>query len=85
VALKDLKRGTTFNIGTSLDSEWISNENSDNFLGLKFNRIYYNFLTSNLDEIWKRFLYLHLLTNSTHGEEFKVQSRNFLTRVESSN
>jgi hypothetical protein len=27
-------------------------------------------------------LYLHLVTNSTHGEEFEVQSRNFLTWIE---
>jgi hypothetical protein len=31
-----------------------------------------------LDETWTRGLYLHLVTNSTHGEEFEVQSRNFL-------
>jgi hypothetical protein len=36
------------------------------------------FGTSNLDEIWIRYLYLHLVTNSTHGEEFEVQPRNFL-------
>jgi hypothetical protein len=28
-------------------------------------------------------LYLHLVTNSTHREEFEVQSRNFLSRIES--
>jgi hypothetical protein len=37
--LKDLKRGTTFSIGPSQDSKWISNKNSEKFLGLKFNRI----------------------------------------------
>jgi hypothetical protein len=37
--LKYLKRGTTFSIGTYPDSEWISNENSEKFLGLEFNRI----------------------------------------------
>jgi hypothetical protein len=30
-----------------------------------------------LDETWTRDLYLHLVTNSTHGREFKVQTRNF--------
>jgi hypothetical protein len=37
--VKDLKKGTTVSIGTSPDSEWISNENLDNFLGLEFNII----------------------------------------------
>jgi hypothetical protein len=37
--LKGLKRGTTFSIETSLDSNWILNENSEKLLGLKFNRI----------------------------------------------
>jgi hypothetical protein len=39
MVVKVLKKGTTFSIGTSLDSEWISNENLENFLGLEFNRI----------------------------------------------
>jgi hypothetical protein len=30
-------------------------------------------------------LYLHLVTNSTHGEEFEIQSRNFLTWIKSLN
>jgi hypothetical protein len=34
-----------------------------------------------LDETWTRDLYLHLLTNSTLGKEFKVQTRNFLTWI----
>jgi hypothetical protein len=29
MVLKDLKRGTTFTVGTSLDSKWISNEKSE--------------------------------------------------------
>jgi hypothetical protein len=39
MVVKDLKKGTNLSIGTSLYSEWISNENLDNFLGLEFNRI----------------------------------------------
>jgi hypothetical protein len=35
-----------------------------------------------LDEFLTRYLYLHLVTYSTHGEEFEVQSRNFLTRIQ---
>jgi hypothetical protein len=34
-----------------------------------------------LDETWTRDLYLRLLTNSTLGKEFKVQTRNFLTWI----
>jgi hypothetical protein len=34
--LKDLKGGTTFLIETSSDSEWILNENSENFLWFEF-------------------------------------------------
>jgi hypothetical protein len=37
--VKGLKRGTTLSIGTSLDSKWISYENSENVLGLEFDRI----------------------------------------------
>jgi hypothetical protein len=36
---KGLKKGTFFFIGTSPDLKWISNENSEKFLGLEFNRI----------------------------------------------
>jgi hypothetical protein len=39
MVVKDLKKGTTFYIGTSSDSKWISNEKSKKFLGLEFNRI----------------------------------------------
>jgi hypothetical protein len=39
MVMKGLKKGTTFFIGTSLDSKWILNENSEKFLGLEFNRI----------------------------------------------
>jgi hypothetical protein len=54
---------------------------SEKLLGLKFNRNYYNFFLKILilDETWTRHLFLHLVTNSTHGEEFEVQSRNILT------
>jgi hypothetical protein len=38
--------------------------------------------SSNLDETWTGEFYLYLGTNSTHGEEFEVQSRNFLTWIE---
>jgi hypothetical protein len=31
VVVKVLKKGTTLSIGTSPDSKWISNENSENF------------------------------------------------------
>jgi hypothetical protein len=37
--MKGLKKGTTFYIGTSLDSKWISNKNSEKFLGLEFDTI----------------------------------------------
>jgi hypothetical protein len=40
MVVKDLKKGTSFSIGTSLDSKWISNEKSEKFLGLDFNIIY---------------------------------------------
>jgi hypothetical protein len=40
MVVKDLRRGTTFSIGTSPDSESISNEILEKFLGLEFNRIY---------------------------------------------
>jgi hypothetical protein len=39
MVVKGLRRGTTFSIGTSPDLKHISNENSENFLGLEFNRI----------------------------------------------
>jgi hypothetical protein len=39
MVVKSLKKGTTFSTGTSPDSKWISNENSEKFLGLEFNRI----------------------------------------------
>jgi hypothetical protein len=53
----------------------------------EFERILMDFLlgTSNLDETWTRDLYLHLVTNSTHDEEFEVQSRNLLTWIEGLN
>jgi hypothetical protein len=34
--------------------------------------------SSNWDETWTRDLHLHLVTNSTHGKEFEVQTKNFL-------
>jgi hypothetical protein len=40
MVVKGLRNGTTFSRGTSPDSKWISNENLEKFLGLKFNRIY---------------------------------------------
>jgi hypothetical protein len=53
MGLKILTKGTTFSIGTSPDSKWNSNENSEKFLGLEFNRISsWNFkLGWNLDKI----------------------------------
>jgi hypothetical protein len=39
MVVKGLKKGTIFSIGTSLDLKWISNENSQKFLSLEFNRI----------------------------------------------
>jgi hypothetical protein len=35
--------------------------------------------TLNLNEAWTRDFYLNLVTNSTHEEEFEIQTRNFLT------
>jgi hypothetical protein len=43
MVVKGLKKGTTFSIGTSPDSKWISNENSEKFLGLEFNITSWNF------------------------------------------
>jgi hypothetical protein len=40
MVLNDLKKGTTFSIGTFSDSKWISNEKLEKLLGLEFNRIY---------------------------------------------
>jgi hypothetical protein len=37
--VKDLKRGTTFSIGTSSDLKWILNKNLEKFLSVEFNRI----------------------------------------------
>jgi hypothetical protein len=39
-----LKRGITFYKGTSSDSNWILNENSEKFLGLKFEESFLGFL-----------------------------------------
>jgi hypothetical protein len=39
MVVKVLKKGTTFSLGTPLDSKWISNENLEKFLGLEFDRI----------------------------------------------
>jgi hypothetical protein len=39
MVVKVLKKETTFSMGTSSDSEWISNENSEKFLGLESHRI----------------------------------------------
>jgi hypothetical protein len=36
---KVLKKVTTFSIETSPDSKWISNKDSENFLGLEFDII----------------------------------------------
>jgi hypothetical protein len=44
MGLKDLKKGTTFSIGTSPDSEWISNEKSEKLLGLEFGSNFIGFL-----------------------------------------
>jgi hypothetical protein len=78
--VKVLKKGTTFSIGTSSDLKLISNKKLEKLLGLKIQKNFLEFLleTSNWDQIWTRYLYLHLVTNSTHGEEFEVQIRNFL-------
>jgi hypothetical protein len=75
IVLKFSKRGTNFSIETSSDSKWILNENSEKLLGLKFNRICYNFFLEslNLNETWKRGLFLHLDTKLTHEEEFEAQ------------
>jgi hypothetical protein len=44
MVVKDLRKGTTFYIGTSPDWELMSNENLEKFLGLEFNRIsFWNF------------------------------------------
>jgi hypothetical protein len=37
--VKVLKKLTTFSIGTSSDSKWSLNENSEKCLGLEFDRI----------------------------------------------
>jgi hypothetical protein len=72
MVVKDLKKGTMFFIVSSSDSKWISNEKSEKLLGLEFNRISsWNF---NLNEIWTRYLYLHLVSNSTQVKEFEVSN-----------
>jgi hypothetical protein len=50
-------------------------------LGFEFEENLMEFLlgTTNLNEIWTRDFYLNLVTNSTHEEEFEIQTRNFLT------
>jgi hypothetical protein len=53
---------------------------SEKLLGLEFNRIS-SWNLHILDESWKRYLYSHLVSNSTHGEEFEVPSRKFLTWI----
>jgi hypothetical protein len=40
MVVKELMKGTTFSIGTSSYSKWISNKKSGKLLGLEFNRIY---------------------------------------------
>jgi hypothetical protein len=64
--LKGLKRGKTFSIKTSSDSNWLLNENSENLYGLNLNII--SSWASNLDETWTKDFYLYLVTNSTLGE-----------------
>jgi hypothetical protein len=39
MVVKGLKKGATVSIGIFLDEKWISNKNSENFLGLEFDRI----------------------------------------------
>jgi hypothetical protein len=39
MVLKDLKKGTTFSVGTSLDLKCTSSENSKKILVLEFDRI----------------------------------------------
>jgi hypothetical protein len=50
-------------------------------LGFEFEENLMEFLlgTTNLNEIWTRDFYLNLVTNSTHEEEFEIETRNFLT------
>jgi hypothetical protein len=81
MVVKDLKKGTTLSIGTSSYSKWISNEKSEKLLGFEFdqNLMEFHLGIFNLGDTWTRDLYLHLVTNSIHGEEFRVQTRNFLT------
>jgi hypothetical protein len=74
--LKGLKRGTTFSIETFSNAMWILSENSEKLLGLNLIGIILGICK--LGDIWTRDLYLHLVTNSIHGEEFGVQTRNSL-------
>jgi hypothetical protein len=53
----------------------------EKLLGFKFIRVYYNFFLK-LHIGVKFGVYLHLVTNSTHEEEFEVKSKNFLTRIQ---
>jgi hypothetical protein len=43
MVLKHLMRGTTFLIETYSDLKWILNENSENFVDLNLNKIWWNF------------------------------------------
>jgi hypothetical protein len=49
-----LKRGTTFYRGTSSDSKWILNENSEKLLGLKFEESLLGFLLGIFKLEWNK-------------------------------
>jgi hypothetical protein len=68
----DLKKGTTFSIGTSLDSNWISNEKirEASRFKIQLNVLEFLFGTSNLNEDWTKGSCFHLGTNSIHRKEF---------------
>jgi hypothetical protein len=79
--LDDLKKGTNFSIGKSLDSKSIVNENSENFYGLDFKENSLEFLgTLEFDEIWLKSSLLHLiarkdifLVKEEHKFEFQLK------------
>jgi hypothetical protein len=79
MVMKILKRGTTLSIRTSPYSKLISNENSEKFY--ISNLIEFLFGTSILSEIWTKGLCLPLVSNSIHGEEFEVHTRNLGTWI----
>jgi hypothetical protein len=76
MAVKVSKRGTTF-FRFKVYFELKIRES----LGFEFdwNLMEFHLGASNLDDTWTNDVCLHLVSNPTHNEEFKVQTRNLGT------